>query len=330
MALIDSYDVYALTGTGSARDPFTTDASDPVLTSQVMTDTNITGNTAVEGDTPFDSFAMSYPDVSQALPTMLYKGYISVSTGAHQVLAAVGETQDGAYYMFVVADTPAADVQSQTYAFTKNRFGSKPTEWDINRERPFCFLAGTHLRTPEGERAVETVRAGELVLTADGTAKPIRWIGTTITARLFADPIRMMPIRIKAGALADNVPSRDLLVSPGHAIMVEGLLVHASALVNGASIVRETDMPLLFGYYHVELDSHELLVAENTPAESFLEAVSDMRLDNFPERAALTGLGASIEMELPRVKAARQLPASIRVALDGRAGLPGAEWKIAG
>jgi len=86
-------------------------------------------------------------------------------------------------------------------------------------------------------------------------------------------------------------------------------------------VVREKDMPLLFSYYHVELDSHELLVAENTPTESFLETVADLRLDNFPERAALAGAAPMIEMELPRVKAARQLPADLRARIAVRAGL---------
>lgn len=326
MALTDSYDVYALSGTGAHGNPFTTDGSDAVETGATMFDANVTGNTNVEGDVPFDSFSMS-GDVS--LPPMLYKGFISVGTGPDKVYAAVGEDNDENYYMFVVADTNPKLVQSQTFTFTKNLFHKGATEWDILQEKPYCFLAGTNIRTPTGERSVETLQAGDFVLTADGTSKPVRWIGTTVTARLFADPVHMMPVRIKAGALADNVPSRDLLVSPGHAIMVEGLLVHAGALVNGASIVRETDMPLLFSYYHVELDSHDLLVAENTPAESFLEAVSDIRLDNFPERAALPGTGASIEMDLPRVKASRQLPTSIKALLDSRASVVHADWKIA-
>ncbi len=326
MSYNDSYDVYALSGTGSAKHPFTTDGSVAIQESATMLDANLTGNTDVEGEVAFDSFQMvGFP----LLPPMLYKGFVSVGTGADKIYAAVGEDSDDNYYLLVAANTDPGLVQSHTFIFTKNVFGKASTEWTINTEKPYCFLAGTNIRTPTGERSVETLQAGELVLTADGTPKPIRWIGTTVTARLFADPIRMMPVRIKAGALADNVPSRDLLVSPGHAILVGGILVHAGALVNGASIVRESDMPLLFSYYHVELDSHELLVAENTPAESFLEAVSDMRLDNFPERATLPGTGASVEMDLPRVKAARQLPASIKALLDGRAGMIDTDWKIA-
>jgi len=203
------------------------------------------------------------------------------------------------------------------------------SQWVIKQEAPFCFLAGTMLRTPSGEAAVDDIQAGDLVLTAAGLSKPVRWIGRTVVATKFADKLRLFPVRIKAGALADNVPSRDLLVSPGHAVLAEGLLVHAGAMVNGTSIVREAQMPLLFTYFHIELESHDLLVAENTPAESFLEAIADMRLDNFPERATLPGEAAVTEMPFARVKAARQLPESVRAVVDARAGLVTPELCVA-
>ena len=77
------------------------------------------------------------------------------------------------------------------------------------------------------------------------------------------------PIRIHENALADGVPRRDLRISPDHALLLDRVLVPARLLINGASIVRETRCRRVT-YYHVELDTHDVLLAEGAPAESYL------------------------------------------------------------
>ncbi len=172
----------------------------------------------------------------------------------------------------------------------------------------YCFMPGTLIRTPEGEALIETVQRGDLVLTADGEAKPVVWVGRQTIVSRFADPIRNLPIRIAAGALADNVPSRDLLVSPEHALLVEGVLVHAGALVNGTSVRRESQVPESFVYYHVELEDHSLILAENVPAETFVDNVDRLHFDNWAEHETLYPEGRAVaELPLPRAKAARQV-----------------------
>lgn len=117
---------------------------------------------------------------------------------------------------------------------------------------------------------VEHLCVGDLAITASGRPRPIRWIG----ARRYPDltvPQADRPVRIRAGALADGMPARDLLVSPDHCLWLDGQLVAAGHLVNGSSITRGEVVADLT-YWHVELDSHDLLLAENTPAESFLAA----------------------------------------------------------
>jgi hypothetical protein len=183
-----------------------------------------------------------------------------------------------------------------------------------------CFMAGTMIATPDGEAAIETLRPGDLVLTSEGATKPVNWIGMQTISTRFADPIRNLPIRVKAGALAENTPARDLLISPDHALLVDGVLISAGALVNGSSIIRETNVPEVFIYYHVELDDHSLILAENAPAETFVDNVDRRNFDNWAEFEALYPEGKEVkELPYPRVKAHRQVPVYVRVALADRA-----------
>jgi hypothetical protein len=185
---------------------------------------------------------------------------------------------------------------------------------------PICFLPGTLIATAGGETAVESLKCGDLVKTADGRIASVRWVGRQTISTLFADPLRVNPICIKAGALAENVPSRDLYVSPDHAILVDDILVHASALVNGTSIVRAPAPAKTFTYYHVELADHSLLLADNVPAESFIDNVDRMAFDNWDEHDALGDEAAPlVEMAYPRAKAARQVPVAMRERLAARA-----------
>lgn len=181
-----------------------------------------------------------------------------------------------------------------------------------------CFMANTHMRTPAGENAVEDLKIGDLVQTHDGRSVPVRWIGRQTVARPFTDELRL-PIRVKAGALRDNIPCRDLLVSADHALFVDNVLVHAGALVNGTSIVREPNIPETFTYYHVEVDDHSLILAENTPAETFIDNVDRANFDNWHEYQALYPEGKiTFEMPYPRAKAYRQVPRVIRERLAER------------
>jgi Hint domain len=144
----------------------------------------------------------------------------------------------------------------------------------------FCFMVGTMIKTPQGEVPVETLKRGDMVTTIDGRAMPVSWIGRQTVSTVFADPLRISPIRIKASALADNVPSRDLSLSPDHAILIGEILIQAGALVNGTSIVRETNVPKTFTYWHVELEDHSLILAQNTAAETFVDNLDRLAFDN--------------------------------------------------
>jgi hypothetical protein len=199
-----------------------------------------------------------------------------------------------------------------------------PTPRDItlvSTDAP-CFCAGTAIATAQGEVSVEALVVGDLVTLTDGRTAPISWIGQRTVSTRFADPLRALPIRVKANALGEKMPARDLLLSPDHALLVDGVLIQAGALVNGVSIVRETNVPQTFIYYHVEVADHSLILAENAPAETFIDNVERMAFDNWEEHQALYGDTVSmVEMNYPRAKAARQvpLPTSKRLLARGEA-----------
>ncbi len=185
-----------------------------------------------------------------------------------------------------------------------------------------CFCAGTLIATDRGDLPVEALRAGDLVTTAEGRARPVRWIGHRAVATRFADPLKAMPVRIMAGALGAQLPTRDLLLSPCHAVLVDGVLIQAGALVNNRSIVREAAMPEQFTYYHIELADHALVLAEGVAAETFVDNADRMGFDNWAEHQALFGTAVEMtELAYPRAKSARQVPAATRARLAALAGV---------
>ncbi len=146
-----------------------------------------------------------------------------------------------------------------------------------------CFASGTLIATARGEVAVEELRVGDLVLTAQGGAplQPIVWIGhSKAQIARHPDRRRIAPVRIKAGALGKGVPHRDLRVSPDHGIFVDGYLVPAGHLVNGTSVIQELWVTEVT-YWHVELPAHGLLVSEGAVTESYLDDGNRKQFDNF-------------------------------------------------
>ncbi|MGE4481648.1 Hint domain-containing protein [Acidocella sp.] len=180
-----------------------------------------------------------------------------------------------------------------------------------------CFWAGTLIATPEGGKPVDRLCIGDLILTSDGHALPVRWVGRRSVSPRFADPLRVLPVRIRAGALGEGLPMRDLLLSPDHALLVGDVLANAGALVNGTTISRESGITENFVYYHVEVDEHQLILAEGVSAETFIDHVERMAFDNWLEHAAIFGdMPTKPEMVYPRVKSARQLPRALRAKLE--------------
>jgi hypothetical protein len=139
----------------------------------------------------------------------------------------------------------------------------------ITSSTPVCFVTGSRIRTTRGEVAVEDLAVGDLAVTASGAVRPIGWIGHKPIERPSPE---QQPIRVMAGAFGEGLPARDLRLSHGHGVCVDVMgevLVPVGELVNGVSIVRQEVAEVT--YWHVELESHDVLWAEGLPCESYLD-----------------------------------------------------------
>lgn len=181
--------------------------------------------------------------------------------------------------------------------FTTNNVGAAFANWNTASDRVFltdtvCYAQGTHIATDRGDVAIENLSPGDHVIVMDGDTRrsvPVKWIGIRHVALSGHPSLEMIaPVRIARDAFATNVPCRDLIVSPPHAIYVGGKLIPARLLVNGMTVTRCYDMPEVT-YYHVELDRHSILFAEGLPAESYLDTGNR----SFFRNASVTDFGAA-------------------------------------
>jgi hypothetical protein len=149
-----------------------------------------------------------------------------------------------------------------------------------------CYLRGTCIRTPEGERRIEDLKVGDLIVTLSGESKPIKWIGRQhFKKSAECWPKDFEPIRISRFALDERTPHRDLYLSPNHAVYIDGVLIPAKYLVNGRSITQcAPEGAVDIDYLHIELFAHDVIYAEGATAESFgsMREARD-HFDNFAE-----------------------------------------------
>jgi hypothetical protein len=149
-----------------------------------------------------------------------------------------------------------------------------------------CFATGTRIRTDGGEVAVEQLRVGDHVpVVRAGRPLQIIWIGhrRVLPAR-HPEPEEVYPVRVTAGAFADAVPHRDLWLSPEHSVFLHGVLVPIRVLINGTSIAQIPCAEVT--YWHVELESHDLMLCEGAWTESYLEMGNRSAFDGTSDATA--------------------------------------------
>ena len=173
-----------------------------------------------------------------------------------------------------------------------------------------CFTPGTTIATPRGERLVEELREGDRIITRDNGIQEIRWVGARqMTGLELARAPHLKPVLIRAGALGNDLPERDMLVSPNHRMLVNNdkaalyfeereVLAAAKHLIGGAGI-QEVNV-VSTTYIHFMFDQHEVVLSNGAWTESFqpgdytLEGIGNAQrneiLELFPELATQEGI----------------------------------------
>ena len=266
------------------------------LTIEAASDNNLTIT-----DADLNGYLDLYVDYYTTTDTVTFSGYTITYLGVEY-----GVFSPGGVYFVPLPQNGSTQTMIPSSG-TTNVFQAQASGY-------LCFAAGTQIATPTGERAVEGLRIGDHVLTAEGRAVAVKWVGRQSVKTRFGTAERLAPVRIRAGALGDGLPHSDLTVTADHGMVVGGVIGHAGALVNGTTITRVplAEMGEVYTVFHIETEAHEIILANGAPAETFIDNVSRRVFDNFAEFEALYGdVPEMDELPLPRAMSARQVPVHI-------------------
>ena len=162
-----------------------------------------------------------------------------------------------------------------------------------------CFTPGSRIATHRGELPVESLSAGDRVITRDNGIQTIRWVGKTqMFLQDFQAEPHLLPVFIRQGALGRGLPERDMMVSPNHRILVANertsirfaereVLVAAKHLVSqGVHTVQSSGTT----YIHFMCDRHEVVLCDGVWTESFQ-----------PDDHTMKGLGNAQRLEIHEI-----------------------------
>ena len=157
---------------------------------------------------------------------------------------------------------------------------------DNAQEEP-CYLCGTMIETRDGLKAIEEIRAGDMVYAYEGSArvlKPVTWVGSGhhSVRRNRPDDVAGYAIHIVKDALADNIPYKDMRITPEHCLYIDEKFIPARMLVNHHSI-RYDYSKTEYTYYHLELEKHGVIKADGVLSESYLNTDNHKNFHN-PEK----------------------------------------------
>jgi Hint domain len=186
----------------------------------------------------------------------------------------------------MINDPPAADDHRRHWLDFSDK-GRDPPTTSGGRCDPSCYLKGTQILTPGGQRPIEALSTGDCLVTGNGATSLIKWIG-----RIGCDRDDdgswgrdVQPVRIVRGALGHNVPNADLLVSQNHRLYLGGILIRASDLLNGTTIrIDPCRNYCALEYYHILTESHHIIYANGATSETLLPTqITRAIFDNYEE-----------------------------------------------
>ncbi len=199
--------------------------------------------------------------------------FIQISDSASNVDVALNQLESlassGAIYSIGLTDsgTPTISITSSQQTADAKVLKLIDTPYTLSVA---CFAPGTHIATAMGELPVETLRPGQTIRLADGRQAEVTWLGyRRVNCRRHGRPWDICPVRVAAHAFGKGQPARDLRLSPDHAVYVEEILIPIRYLINGSTITQEWVDEIT--YWHVELQSHSVLLANGLPCESYLD-----------------------------------------------------------
>lgn len=252
-----------------------------VLGQRLLKDTNLGGVTLAEGT----ALTFSINRVGAIVDQTTGEGYLvffpQTATGSSSGMVEIG---DRTTVMIVprIPTVPEFD-PSHVYDFIGPQRPSSiqmaETSIPPSYLSSICFAAGTMIETANGPRPVETLRAGDLIVTRDRGLRPLGWIGQRhLSARLLDLSPNLRPIRLKKDALAPGIPASDLTVSPQHRILVSSQIVKRLTGVTDALVAAKhlCGMPGIavapapdgIDYFHLLFDRHELVFSNGCWTES--------------------------------------------------------------
>ncbi|WP_158933022.1 Hint domain-containing protein [Acidisphaera sp. S103] len=204
---------------------------------------------------------------ASGLGTIAITGFGANDTIDLAGFAAVSETFASNALVLTNAATAHATLHVQG-TFTSASFhlasdGSGGTDITV-----ICFITGTMIGTPAGEVPVQKLKAGDMVSTAHNGPRRVVWVGKGNVLSTRGRRTAATPVIVRKGALADNVPNQDLHVTKAHSLYLDGVLIPVEFLVNHRTIIWD-DRAQEVEIYHVELESHDVLLANGAPAESY-------------------------------------------------------------